>query len=82
MFFIHDLLRPFQAYFSDTELGRERSALFASTLLEVIVPFTSSMKSNLFYGSGCHHINHWDAIKTRSDLERDHLPDRDWSAAR
>ena len=47
MFILRDLLRPLQAHFSDTDLGRERSSLFAYTLLAVIVPFTSSMTSNL-----------------------------------
>ena len=47
MFILRDLLRPLQAHFSVTDLGRERSALFAYTLLAVIVPFTSSMTSNL-----------------------------------
>ena len=47
MFILRDLLRPLQAHFSDTDLGRERSLLFAYTLLAVVVPFTSSMTSNL-----------------------------------
>ena len=47
MFILRDLLRPLQAHFSDTDLGLERSSLFAYTLLAVIVPFTSSMTSNL-----------------------------------
>jgi hypothetical protein len=47
MFILRDLLRPLQAHFSDTDLGWERSSLFAYTLLAVIVPFTSSMTSNL-----------------------------------
>ena len=47
MFILRDLLRLLQAHFSDTDLGRERSSLFAYTLLAVIVPFTSSMTSNL-----------------------------------
>ena len=47
MFILRDLLRPLQAHFSDTDLGRERSSLLAYTLLAVIVPFTSSMTSNL-----------------------------------
>src|SRR5450759_392791 len=47
MFILRDLLRPLQAHFSDTDLGRERSSLFACTLLAVIVPFTSSITSNL-----------------------------------
>ena len=38
MFILRDLLRPLQAHFSDTDLGRERSSLFAYTLLAVIVP--------------------------------------------
>ncbi len=37
MFILRDLLRPLQAHFSDTDLGRERSLLFAYTLLAVIV---------------------------------------------
>jgi hypothetical protein len=49
MFILCDLLRPLHAHFSDTDLGRERSALFAYTLLAVIVPFTSSMTSNLLH---------------------------------
>jgi hypothetical protein len=47
MFILRDLLQPLQAHFSDTDLGRERSSLFAYTLLAVIVPFTSSITSNL-----------------------------------
>jgi len=47
MFILRDLLPPLQAHFSKTELGKERSALFVYTLLSVIVPFTSSMTSNL-----------------------------------
>jgi hypothetical protein len=47
MFILRDLLRPLQAHFSDTDPGRERSSLFAYTLLAVIVPFTSSITSNL-----------------------------------
>jgi DDE superfamily endonuclease len=47
MFILRDLLQPLQAHFSETDLGRERASLFAYTLLSVIVPFTSSMTSNL-----------------------------------
>jgi hypothetical protein len=47
MFILRDLLRPLQAHFSDTDLGRERASLLVYTLLAVIVPFTSSMTSNL-----------------------------------
>jgi hypothetical protein len=46
MFILRDLLRPLQTHFSDTALGQERAALFAYTLLAIIVPFTSSMTSN------------------------------------
>ncbi|WP_305908813.1 hypothetical protein Q9L42_008800 [Methylomarinum sp. Ch1-1] len=45
MFILRDLLRPLQAHFSETDLGRERASLFIYTLLAVIVPFTSSMSS-------------------------------------
>ena len=47
MFILRDLLRPLQAQFSDSELGRERAHWFIFTLLAVIMPFTSSMTSNL-----------------------------------
>ena len=47
MFILRDLLQPLQAHFSETDLGRERSSLFVYTLLSVIVPFTSSMTSNV-----------------------------------
>jgi len=48
MFILRDLLPPLQAHFSETDLGRERASLFVYTLLSVIVPFTSSMTSNLW----------------------------------
>ena len=47
MLILRDLLHPLQAHFSDTDLGRERASLFTYTLLAIIVPFTSSMTSNL-----------------------------------
>ena len=47
MFILRDLLHPLQAHFSDTDPGRERSSLLAYTLLAIIVPFTSSITSNL-----------------------------------
>lgn len=47
MFILRDLLPPLQAHFSNTDLGRERASLFVYTLLSIIVPFTSSMSSNL-----------------------------------
>ena len=47
MTMLRDLLTPFQSDFSDTQLGRERSHWFIFTLLAIIIPFTSSMSSNL-----------------------------------
>jgi len=47
MFILRDLLLPLQTQFSDTRLGRQRAHWFVFTLLAVIVPFTSSMTSNL-----------------------------------
>jgi hypothetical protein len=47
MFILRDLISPLQAHFSETPLGRERASLFAYTLLSVIIPFTSSITSNL-----------------------------------
>ena len=47
MFILRDLLLPLQAPFSDSRLGRERAHWFVFTLLAIIVPFTSSMTSNL-----------------------------------
>ncbi len=47
MFILRDLLRPLQTHFSDTDLGRERASLLVYTLLSVIVPFMSSMTSNV-----------------------------------
>nr|WP_305910371.1 transposase [Methylomarinum sp. Ch1-1]MDP4523127.1 transposase [Methylomarinum sp. Ch1-1] len=58
MFILRDLLRPLQAHFSETDLGRERASLFVYTLLAVIVPFTSSMSSNL-----------WRALETLFGIE-------------
>ncbi len=47
MFILRDLLLALQTPFSNTALGRERAHWFVFTLLAVIVPFTSSMTSNL-----------------------------------
>ena len=47
MFILRDLLPPLQTAFSSTPLGRERAQWFLYTLLAVVVPFTSSMTSNL-----------------------------------
>jgi len=47
MFILRDLLTPLQQDFSDTAQGRKRSVWFIYTLLAVVVPFTSSITSNL-----------------------------------
>ncbi len=47
MFILHDILRPLQKDFSSTDLGRERSRWFVYALLAFIVPFTSSISSNI-----------------------------------
>jgi len=47
MFILRDLLPPLQQEFSDTTQGQKRKVWFVYTLLAVVVPFTSSMTSNL-----------------------------------
>lgn len=47
MFILRDLLKQLQEVFSNTEQGQKRKIWFAYTLLAVIVPFTSSITSNL-----------------------------------
>jgi len=47
MFILRDILRPLQDDFSSTRLGRKRSRWFVYTLLAFIVPFTSSISSNI-----------------------------------
>jgi hypothetical protein len=47
MSMLRDLLLPFQSAFSDSRLGRERAQWFPFILLAIMVPFTSSMSSNL-----------------------------------
>ena len=47
MFILHDLLLPLQAQFSNTAQGQKRKVWFVYTLLAVVVPFTSSITSNL-----------------------------------
>ncbi|WP_221899869.1 hypothetical protein [Bathymodiolus platifrons methanotrophic gill symbiont] len=48
MFILRDILLPLQDHFPETTLGRERASLFVYTILSIIVPFTSSMTSNLW----------------------------------
>ncbi|HID31552.1 MAG TPA: transposase, partial [Desulfobacterales bacterium] len=47
MFILRDLLPPLQQEFSDTTQGQKRKVWFVYTLLSVVVPFTSSITSNL-----------------------------------
>lgn len=47
MFILRDLIEPLQAEFSKTAQGQKRKIWFAYTLLAVVVPFTSSITSNL-----------------------------------
>ena len=47
MFILRDLLTPLQQIFSDTAQGQKRQVWFVYTLLAVVVPFTSSITSNL-----------------------------------
>lgn len=47
MFILRDLLTPLQQEFSSTRQGQKRSVWFVYTLLAVVIPFTSSMTSNL-----------------------------------
>jgi hypothetical protein len=50
MFILRDLLSPLQLQFSETKQGRRRAIWFSYTLLAVVVPFTSSITSNLLHG--------------------------------
>jgi hypothetical protein len=47
MFILNDLLNPLQEQFSNTKQGKKRKVWFVYTLLAMVVPFTSSMTSNL-----------------------------------
>ncbi|VAW41596.1 hypothetical protein MNBD_GAMMA01-2070, partial [hydrothermal vent metagenome] len=47
MHIIKQLLTPLQATFSNTPQGQKRKRWFVYTLMACIVPFTSSMTSNL-----------------------------------
>jgi len=48
MFILNDILSPLQKAFSSTDLGRQRSRWFAYTILAFIIPFTTSISSNVF----------------------------------
>ena len=47
MFILRDIFRPLQNDFSSSRLGRQRSRWFVYTLLAFIVPFTTSISSNI-----------------------------------
>ena len=47
MFILRNILRPLQNEFSSSRLGRQRSRWFVYTLLAFIVPFTTSISSNI-----------------------------------
>jgi hypothetical protein len=47
MFILRNILTPLQNEFSSTPLGRQRSRWFVYALLAFIVPFTSSISSNI-----------------------------------
>lgn len=47
MFILRDLITPLQQQFSNTDQGQKRKVWFVYTLLAVLVPFTSSITSNL-----------------------------------
>ena len=48
MFILNDILTPLQKVFSSTNLGRERGHWFTYTILAFIIPFTTSISSNVF----------------------------------
>ena len=48
MFILNDILKPLQNSFSSTNLGRERGLWFSYTIFAFIIPFTSSISSNVF----------------------------------
>ena len=47
MFILHDILKPLQNEFSSSKLGNQRSRWFVYALLSFIIPFTSSISSNI-----------------------------------
>jgi hypothetical protein len=48
MFILNDILKPLQKTFSSTDLGRDRGQWFAYAILAFIIPFTTSISSNVF----------------------------------
>jgi len=47
MFILNDILRPLQKTFSSTDLGMNRGQWFAYAILSFIIPFTTSISSNV-----------------------------------
>ena len=47
MFILRDLLLPLQEEFSNTKQGQKRKVWFTYALLSAVVPFTSSITSDL-----------------------------------
>jgi len=47
MFILNDILKPLKNAFSSTKLGTERGLWFSYTILAFIIPFTSSVSSNV-----------------------------------
>jgi len=48
MFILKNVLTPLQEAFSSSNLGKERGYWFSYTILAFIIPFTSSISSNIF----------------------------------
>lgn len=47
MFILNDILKPLRNTFSSTKLGRDRGLWFSYTILAFIIPFTTSISSNV-----------------------------------
>jgi len=47
MFILNDILKPLQKTFSSTELGMNRGQWFTYAILSFIIPFTTSISSNV-----------------------------------
>ena len=47
MFILNDIFKPLKNAFSSTNLGRERAQWFSYAILAFIIPFTSSVSSNV-----------------------------------
>ena len=47
MFILNDILKPLQNAFSSTKLGADRGTWFSYAILAFIIPFTTSISSNV-----------------------------------